>query len=183
MAPLLAIMTVVAVQLATPGFTTYEPTPTPVDTPVTQRPRAIEHSNFYYARLTIHRDASYAMIPLFVTEYALGASLYAHPPGSNGTRTAHGIVGAGLIGLFGINTVTGTWNLWDSRHDKPGRARRYIHAGLMLLSDAGFVATAATAPSRRTVLVDPNRKRLHRTLAFASMGLAIGGFGMMLVWR
>jgi hypothetical protein len=118
-----------------------------------------------------------------VTEYALGASLYANPPGSNATRTAHGIVGAGLIGLFGLNTVTGTWNLWDSRHDTPGRARRYIHAGLMLLSDAGFVATEATAPGRRSVLVDPNRKRLHRTLAFASMGLAIGGYGMMLVWK
>ena len=183
MAPLLAIMTAAAVQLATPAYPTYDPASTPVDTPVTQRPRAIEHSNFYYVRLTIHRDASYAIIPLFVTEYALGASLYANPPGTNGTRTAHAIVGAGLIGVFGVNTVTGTWNLWDSRHDRPGRARRYIHAGLMLLSDAGFVATEATAPGRRDVLVDPNRKRLHRTLAFASIGLALGGYGMMLVWK
>jgi hypothetical protein len=180
---LLALVTAAALQMATPDFTTYQPAAAPVDTPLTRRPRAVEHSDFYYVRLTIHRDASYAIIPLFVTEYALGASLFAHPPGSDGTRTAHAVVGAGLVGVFGLNTVTGTWNLWDSRHDAPGRARRWIHASLMLLSDAGFVATEASAPGRRSVLADPSRKRLHRTLAYASMGLAIGGYGMMLVWK
>jgi len=182
-APLLCLVTAAALQMATPEFKPYQPEPTPVDTPVSRRPRAIEHSDFYYARLTIHRDASYAIIPLFVTEYALGSSLFAHPPGSNATRTAHGIVGAGLIGVFGLNTVTGTWNLWDSRHDSPGRARRYVHAALMLLSDAGFVATEMTAPGRDEAVTNPSKKRLHRTLAITSMGLAIGGYGMMLVWK
>ena len=183
MAPLLALVTAAALQMATPEFKTYQPEIAAVDTPVTRRPRAIEHNDFYYVRLTVHRDASYAIIPLFVTEYALGSALFAHPPGSDGTRTAHAVVGAGLIGVFGLNTVTGTWNLWDSRHDSPGRARRWIHASLMLLSDAGFVATEAVAPGRRSVLVDPSRKRLHRTLAYASMGLALSGYGMMLVWK
>ena len=183
MAPLLAVMIATTLQIATPDFKTTEPQLAPADTPVTRRPRAVEHSDLYYLRLTIHKDASYAIIPLFVTEYAIGRSLFAHPPGSDAARTAHSVVGAGLIGTFGLNTVTGTWNLWDSRHESSGRARRYIHTALMLLADAGFVATEATAPGDDDVITDPSRKRLHRTLAISSMGLALAGYGMMLVWK
>ena len=168
--------------LAVAPFQSFEPVLFAADT-ATRRPRAIEHSDFYYVRLGIHHYASYAIVPTFITEYALGQSLYNHPPGSSGTRTAHSVVAVGLVGLFGVNTITGVWNLWDSRLDSPGRARRYIHAALMLVSDAGFVATAAVAPGRRQVIADPSRARLHRALALSSMGLALGGYGMMLVWK
>jgi hypothetical protein len=168
--------------LAVVPFESWEPHFSVADT-TPQRPRAIEHSDFYYVRLGIHRYASYAIVPTFITEYALGQSLYNHPPGSSGTRTAHSVVAIGLVSLFGVNTVTGVWNLWDSRHDAPGRARRYIHAALMLTSDAGFVAATAVAPGRRQVIADPSRARLHRALALSSMGLALGGYGMMLIWK
>jgi hypothetical protein len=168
--------------VAVAPFERWEPDlPTADTTP--RRPRAIEHSDFYYVRLGIHRYASYAIVPTFITEYALGQSLYKHPPGSSGTRTAHSVVAIGLVSLFGVNTVTGVWNLWDSRHDSPGRARRYIHAALMLTSDVGFVAATAVAPGRRQVVADPSRARLHRALALSSMGLALGGYGMMLIWK
>lgn len=153
-----------------------------------RRPRAIEYSNFYSVRLTIHRYASYATIPLFVAEYALGRSLYNRAPDSvsRSVRSAHGVVAAGIAGLFGLNTVTGGWNLWDSRRDPAGRARRYVHAALMLVSDAGFVATGALAPSRRQELagtIDPNRRSLHRAVAVASMSTALAGYLMMLIWK
>lgn len=168
--------------VAAPAFPSYTAELFPAESSTT-RPRAIEHSDFYYVRLGIHRYASYAIVPTFIAEYALGQSLFNHPPGSSGTRTAHSVVAVGLVGLFGINTVTGVWNLWDSRHDGPGRARRWIHAALMITSDAGFVATEAVAPGRRQAVLDPSRRRLHRTLALSSMGLALGGYGMMLVWK
>jgi hypothetical protein len=148
-----------------------------------RRPRAIEHSDFYYTRLTVHRLASYAIVPAFVTEVVLGQSLYANPPGSSGTRTAHSVAAIGVVGLFGLNTVTGVWNLWDSRHDPGGKARRYLHAALMLAADAGFVATEATAPGRRRVARDPSSRTRHRTLALTSMGIALTGYGMMLIWK
>lgn len=162
-------------------------TPASADTGA-RRPRAIEYSNFYSVRLTIHRYASYATLPLFVAEYALGRSLYNTPPDSvsRSVRSAHGLVAAGIDGLFGLNTVTGAWNLWDSRKDPAGRARRYVHAALMLISDAGFVATGALAPSRRQELagtIDPNRRSLHRTVAVASMSTALAGYLMMLIWK
>jgi len=159
----------------------------PADT-VRKRPRAIEYSNFYTVRLTIHRYASFATLPLFVAEYALGRSLYNTPPDSvsGSVRSAHGAVALGIAGLFGVNTVTGGWNLWDARKDPAGRTRRYVHAALMLVSDAGFVATGALAPSRRAELagtIDPNRRSLHRTVAIASMSTALAGYLMMLFWK
>jgi hypothetical protein len=153
-----------------------------------RRPRAVEYSNFYSVRLTIHRYASFATLPLFVAEYALGRSLYNTPPDSvsGSVRSAHGAVAVGIAGLFAINTVTGGWNLWDARKDPADRTRRYVHAALMLVSDAGFVATGALAPSRRAELagtIDPNRRSLHRTVAIASMSTALAGYLMMLIWR
>ena len=42
------------------------------DTEPRKRRRAIQYSDAYYTRLTIHRYASYAELPLFAAEYALG---------------------------------------------------------------------------------------------------------------
>lgn len=149
-----------------------------------QRPRAIEFSDFYYTRLAVHRIASYATLPLSVAEYLLGQKLYSNPPGSQGTRQSHRVVALGIAGLFGVNTVTGLWNLWDSRKDPSGRARRYIHAALMLAADAGFVVTGSSAPSpRRISLSGPSLANRHRTLAIASMSTALVSYGMMLVWK
>ena len=148
-----------------------------------RRPRAIEYSDFYGVRLQIHKAASYATLPLFVGEYFLGQSLYNHPPGTSATLTAHQVTALGLAGLFGVNTVTGAWNLWDSRHDPNDKTRRYIHAALMFISDAGFVAAGASAPGRRRVLSDPSAATTHRTIALASMGVALVGYGMMLIWK
>ena len=148
-----------------------------------RRPRAIEYSEFYGVRLEIHRYASYATIPLFLGEAALGQSLYAHPPGTSAARTAHSVLAFGVAGLFGVNTVTGVWNLWESRHDPADRPRKYIHAALMILSDAGFVATGAVAPGGRRAAADPNRATIHRNIAIGSMAVALVGYGMMLIWK
>lgn len=148
-----------------------------------RRPRAIEHSDFYYTRLAIHRYASYAIVPLFVTEYALGQSMYNNPPGSSTTRTAHSAVAIGVITLFGLNTITGGWNLWESRHDETGGVRRYLHAALMLAADVGFAATAAVAPGGRRAVRDPSSKTQHRDVALISMGVALTGYGVMLIWK
>jgi len=149
-----------------------------------QRPRAVEHSDFYYARLTVHRVASLATVPLFVAEYFIGQKLISNPPGSQATLQAHRLVALGVAGLFGVNTVTGLWNLWDSRSDPAGRARRYIHAALMIAADAGFVATASAAPSpRRINLSGPSLANRHRALAIASGSTALASYIMMLVWK
>jgi hypothetical protein len=161
------------------------------ETRLAQRPKAVEFSNGYYTRLTIHRYASYATIPVFVAEYVLGTALYnqtAPPdtaPVSQSLRTWHGLVADGLGVLFAVNTVTGAWNLWEGRAASDGRTRRYVHTVLMLAADAGFVATAALTPGRRDLqgLGDPNRRSLHRTVAVASISTALVGSLLMWVWN
>ena len=116
--------------------------PLPLDTPVVQRPRAVEYSDSYYTRLTIHRISSYTMLPLFVGEYSLGQNLIndAAPPGW--MKPAHAAVASGIGILFTVNTVTGLWNLWEARQDPDGRARRTVHSILMLPRDGGVDSRA-----------------------------------------
>jgi hypothetical protein len=159
------------------------------DTGGSQRPKAIEYSQLYYTRLAIHRYASFATLPLFVAEFAVGQALYNQtaPPGtapvSQSLRSWHSLLAGGVAALFAVNTITGTWNLWEGRKAKEGRTRRYVHSALMFLSDAGFVATGAITPGRRDIrgLGDPNRRAFHRTLATASMGTALVSYLMMLI--
>lgn len=148
------------------------------------RPKAIEFSDAYYTRLTIHRYASYATLPLFAAEYALGQSMYNQSADSilrsSSTRSWHGLVANAIGVVFVVNTVTGVWNLWEGRKATEGRTRRYVHAGLMLLSDAGFVWTAQVAPNRRNLAT---RRVTHRNIAMVSIGTSVVGDLMMLIWN
>ena len=160
----------------------HESADAPADT--THRRHAVEYSDWYYKRLTIHKVASYATIPLFAAEYVLGDKLYSGT-GDNSTRSAHKAVGAGIGVLFGVNTVTGVWNLWEGRQVAEGRARRTTHAVLMLLADAGFVATGALAPkgNEDTFEANQNDRSRHRTVAVTSMGVSLASYVMMYLWK
>ena len=134
--------------------------------------RAVEYSDAYRVRAKIHRVASFATLPLFVTEGFVGQSLYNDPTG--GKKTAHLAVATGIGALFAVNTVTGVWNLMEGRHDPNGSRRRWVHGLLMLGADAGFLATAMTAPENEHGRVDDSRAT-HRAIAFTSIGAASAG--------
>jgi hypothetical protein len=159
------------------------------------RPRAIEYSDWYYRRLTMHRIGSYVEFPLFAAEYILGNRLLQDqqqlgfvPPGRHpdtpqvpsGLLTAHTLVASGLGVLFGFNTITGGWNLWESRKEPVGRTRRVVHTVLMLAADAGFAATGAAGGGAKH---SQSNADTHRGLAEASMGVAGAGTIMMWVWN
>jgi len=152
-----------------------------------QRRRAIEHSDWYYKRLAIHKAASFATAPLFVAEYIVGEKLFDDADASSNLKSTHQALATGIGVLFGVNTVTGVWNLWDSRHDTQGRARRMTHAALMLVSDAGFVATASLAPEGEDDDErgegESNGQNRHRTVAIGSMGVALASYLMMYLWK
>ena len=109
------------------------------DTTPRRRRKAIEVSDWYERRLRIHRYGAYATIPLFVFQAAAGNELYQKGSGADAwARNGHRVGATALATVFSVNTVTGLWNLWDSRAAPQGRTRRTIHALLMLASDAGF---------------------------------------------
>jgi hypothetical protein len=141
------------------------------------RPRAVQHSEFYYTRLEIHKIGSYAMFPLEGAEYYLGNQLLNNANPTRSERSTHGTVAGVIGGVFAVNTVTGAWNLWDSRHDADGRVRRYIHSGLLLAADAGFTWAGATAHDAHQSLAGA---RKHRDIAIGS--IALSGIGTVMMW-
>lgn len=152
------------------------------DTAPRRRRKSIEVSEWYERRLRIHRYGAYAMIPLFVFQAAAGNELYNKGSGADGwARNGHRVGATALATVFGVNTVTGLWNLWDSRAAEQGRTRRTIHTLLMLASDAGFAYAGIKLSEDAEQSADARRK--HRNLAYTSMGVAITGAGMMVLWR
>jgi hypothetical protein len=152
------------------------------DTTPRRRRKSIEVSEWYERRLRIHRYGAYATIPMFVFQAAAGNELYQKGSGADGwARNGHRIGATGLATVFGVNTVTGLWNLWDSRAVTQGRTRRTIHTLLMLASDAGFAYAGIKLSEDAEQSADARRK--HRNTAYASMGVAVTGAGMMLLWR
>lgn len=157
------------------------------DSAVSQRPTAVRYSDNYYRRLTVHRDVSYAMLPLFVAEYALGQSLYNQLgtadtlPTSRSLRSWHGVVADAIGVLFVVNTYTGFLNLEESSVTAKGRTRREVHSALMVLSELGFVATGQLAPGRGGASV--TRRNEHRTVAILSISTAVVGDALMLIWN
>jgi hypothetical protein len=150
------------------------------DTTIThRRPRAIEYSDWYARRLTVHKIGSYVELPLFASEWYLGNKLL-NGDGTDTEKNLHSMVAGGLGVLFTVNTITGVWNLYDSRKDPSDRKRKVIHSVLMLASDAGFAWTGAVAGSAKE---NADRRSLHKNLALGSMGLSTVGTVMMWLWK
>jgi hypothetical protein len=159
------------------------PAPDPQAAPA-RRPMAFEYSDGYRTRLKIHKYSSFAMLPLFVAQYAVGQKLY-NGTGSDSTRSAHGALAATTAVLFGVNTVTGIWNMVEGRKDPNRSTKVKVHGILMLLADAGFVATGAMTPesegSEFGFESGGTSRSTHRTVALASMGVATVAYLIMLI--
>lgn len=150
------------------------------DTVARRRSRAIEVSDGYAMRLRIHRYASYTTIPLFAAQSIAGNQMY-QSGGSDPAwaKSLHRVGAAGLATLFTVNTVTGVWNLWESRGVSEGRTARLVHSTLMLAADAGFTyAGVKLGPEATRSGV---KRREHRRLAIISMSTALTGYATMLV--
>jgi len=169
---LIALAVTAQLLVARPPSDTVPPAPPP---PPQGRVKAVEVSDWYARRLTIHRYTSYAMIPTFAFQWAAGMQIWDKgmqaPPWA---RKGHRIGAATIATAFTVNAVTGAWNLWDSRHTSEGRARRYIHTLSMLTASAGF--TWAGAKLSNEAEGNPDKRALHRKVALTSMGItAVSG--------
>jgi hypothetical protein len=151
------------------------------------RPRPIEVSDSYALRLKIHRYGSYAMLPLFATQFTLGTKLLNErediasgartEPVNTTLRRAHLFTALGIGTLFVSNTTTGLWNLYDNRKNPEHRGIRTAHVLTMLLADAGFVITGRMGVNGKNGTVQDTRR--HHNVALGSMGVATIGASMM----
>lgn len=148
-----------------------------------RRTRAIEYSSGYATRLKLHRVLSFAMLPLFAGSFFSGDQIIRKGDAAPGwARSLHGPFAAGTAVVFGANTITGVWNLWESRKDPAGRAKRYVHSILFMAAGAGFVYAAGKA-EHEDDLGGGSRNHAHRNIALASMGISVSSWALMLFFK
>ncbi|HEY4129512.1 MAG TPA: hypothetical protein VGM50_02790 [Gemmatimonadaceae bacterium] len=153
----------------------------PLDT-IRRRPKAVEVSEWYSRRLTIHRWVAYATIPVFAAQWAAGEQLYDKSrEAPTWAKTTHRVGATLLAGMFTVNTVTGAWNWWDSRGVEQGRTIRTIHAITMLGADAAF--TYAGAKLSDEAENSASKRSEHRTIALSAMGVTVASELMMKFWN
>jgi hypothetical protein len=143
---------------------------------------AVDYSEAYKVRARIHKYASFATLPVFAAMFYVGQDLYSHP-GDDSKKGLHSGLAATTGVLFGVNTITGAWNLWEGRKDPSHKGRRMLHGLLMMAADAGFAATGMLAPDTEdgggSANLSNDRSR-HRDFALTSMGVATVSYLIML---
>lgn len=153
----------------------------PIDTPRT-RPRAVEISDWYARRLTIHRWVAYGTVPVFGAQWLAGQKLLDKSRDAPGwAKTTHRVGATMLAGMFTVNTVTGAWNWWDSRAQPRGRVFRTIHAFSMIAADAAFTYTGAKLSNDAET--DKSARTLHHNVALYSIGVTVLSGAAMKLWN
>ena len=152
----------------------------PADTVRKPRKKAFIYTDAYATRLTIHRRLSWAMLPLFAVSYVTGDQLIKNPSGApSWARSLHGPAATGSALLFGANSVTGYWNLWEGRHDPNGRARKIIHSLLFTAASGGFVYAGTQLANDAEQ--SQAKRREHRKVALGSIGVSTASWLIMLL--
>ena len=149
---------------------------------VRRRPRSIEVSEWYHRRLVVHKVLAYSTIPVFTAQYIAGSKLYDQGSAApSWVKPVHQAGASTLTGIFTVNTVTGLWNLWDSRKVSDHRWLRASHALMMIGADAAFAYTGIKlSDEAENSLV---KRRQHRTVALSAMGLTIGSGVVMQIFN
>ncbi|NOT07046.1 MAG: hypothetical protein HOP28_02460 [Gemmatimonadales bacterium] len=147
-----------------------------------RRATAIEYSGFYRTRVALHKTLSFAMLPLFAGSFVTGDQILKKSTDApKWARNLHRPLATATAVVFSANTITGLWNLWDSRKDPAGRAKRYIHSLLFVAAGAGFtwagVQLADDAEGSQAM------REKHRNVALVSMGLSVTSWAMMLLFK
>jgi len=174
-------------------FTVAEPAPAdtgllrflqiPIDTPTPRRrPRAVQVSEWYSRRLTIHRYVAYSTIPVFAAQWIAGNQLLQESrQAPEWAKFTHRAGATALAGMFTVNTVTGVWNWWDSRAVPQHRVLRTIHAFTLLACDAAFSYTGAKLSNDAET--SQSARTLHHRVALISMGVTVVSGTAMKIWN
>ncbi len=148
------------------------------DTGRRRRAPTVEYSDVYHTRLAIHRALSWAMVPLFIGSGYTGFQLRnKRDLAPKWVRDIHGPLAGATVVVFGMNTLTGVWNLVEGRKDPAGRTRRLVHGAMFLAAAAGFTYVTAAGDNIRA-FGKPNH--WHRDIALASMSVSLVSWSLML---
>jgi hypothetical protein len=148
------------------------------DTTRRRRIPAVEYSEVYHTRVSVHRALSFAMIPLFIGSAYTGFQLRNKGVDApKWTRDIHGPLAAGTAVVFGMNTLTGVWNMWEGRKDPVDRGKRLVHGALFLAAAAGFTYVTAAGDNIHS---SGRPNRWHRNIALGSMTVSLVSWSIMM---
>jgi hypothetical protein len=152
------------------------------DTLPRRRKKAIEVSEWYGRRLTIHRYVAYSTLPVFAAQYAAGQRLYDDSKAApTWAKTTHRFGASYLAAAFTVNTVTGAWNWWEGRSAPEGRVLRTVHALSILAADAAFTYAGVKLSEEAENSLE--KRRQHRTIALSAMGVTVASGVAMKLWN
>lgn len=148
----------------------------------TKVPQAlVEYSELYGIRADLHRALSWAMIPLFVGSAYTGFQLRIKGDAApQWTRDAHGPLAGATAVVFGMNTLTGVWNLIEGRKDPEGRGKRILHGALFLAAGAGFAYVTAAGDN---IHATGRSNHWHRDVALGSMAVSVTSWALMALFK
>ncbi|MEZ4455250.1 MAG: hypothetical protein R2882_01685 [Gemmatimonadales bacterium] len=141
-------------------------------------PSAIEYSETYATRVTASIVAQLRDDPAVHRRGYTGFQL--RNKGVNApqwTRDLHGPIAAGTAIVFGMNTLTGVWNLWEGRKDPEGRGKRLLHGAMFLAAGAGFTYVIAAGDN---IYTSGRGNHWHRDVALASMSVSLVSWSIMI---
>ena len=148
------------------------------DTGRRRRAPSVEYSDVYQTRVGIHRALSWAMVPLFIGAGYTGFQLRnKRDLAPKWVRDIHGPLAGATVVVFGMNSLTGVWNLLEGRKDPEGRTKKIVHGALFLAAAAGFTYVTAAGDNIRA-FGKPNH--WHRDIALASMSVSLVSWSLML---
>ncbi len=172
---------VASLAVADTGILRFVSIPTDTPTPRT-RPRAIQVSDWYSRRLTIHRYVAYGTVPVFAAQWIAGNQLLKESRAApEWAKFTHRAGATALAGMFTVNTVTGVWNWWDSRAVPQHRVLRTVHAFTMIAADAAFSYTGAKLSNDAET--NSSARTLHHQVALISMGVTVVSGTAMKIWN
>jgi hypothetical protein len=147
----------------------------------TRIPQLVEYSELYGLRADIHRVMSWAMIPLFAGSAYTGFQLRNKGDAApKWTRDLHGPFAGATAVLFGMNTLTGVWNLIEGRKDPEGRGKRILHGVMFLAAGAGFAYVTAAGDNIQST---GRGNHWHRDIALGSMAVSVTSWALMALFK
>ena len=147
-----------------------------------RRGGVVEYSGSYNKRLTLHRYLSFAMLPLFAGSFLTGDQIIRKADAApEWARDWHAPLATATAVVFTANTITGVWNLLESRKDPVGRTKRIVHGILFMVASAGFTYAGTTLAEQAEE--DGSKGNLHRTVALSSMGVSVASWALMLLTK
>ena len=121
--------------------------------------------------------------PAFAAQYVSGQKLYdadnGGPRAPSWAKPVHSVGAASIAGIFGLNTLTGGLNMWESRNTPE---HRWLRLSLIMLGADGAFAYTGIKLASESENSQANRLQ-HRRVALYAIGVSTASGVVMQIFN